>query len=123
MLCEDEEITPVVKEGNNLPNKAVNFDDDNDEESFVSTMSAMLDSSNQDFQEKDEIITATVQSKFSGIPRSIVSLTKIFNPNPQYKWENIMGEAANFTHETTHKKAQYLIATQNLRLKGITGLS
>jgi hypothetical protein len=55
---------------------------------------------------EDDIIPASAQHKFAGIPRSIRSLATFYKPNPQDEWENIRGEAAVMVRETN--EALYL---------------
>jgi hypothetical protein len=86
MFDKDADVTPVVNEANTLPNKTVNFDDGNDEESFVYLASEMLESTNQEFKDYNEIIPALMQNQCSGEPRASRSLEKFYSPNPQDKW-------------------------------------
>jgi hypothetical protein len=76
-------------------NNENNEDEDRD---FVNITEDMLDPASpeltyreEDDDIEDEVIPTSIKQKFSGIPRSIRSLATFSNPNPQDKWENIMG--------------------------------
>jgi hypothetical protein len=54
----------------------------------------------------DEVLPASAQQQFKGVPRSIRSLATFYNPNPQDESENRMGEAPVFVQEIN--EAAYL---------------
>jgi hypothetical protein len=84
-----------------------NTEDDEDED-FINNTDDMFDPSKPELTHRveDDIIPALVQHKFAGIPRSIRSLTTIYNPNPLDECDNIRGEVADMVRETN--EAAYL---------------
>jgi hypothetical protein len=82
----------------------LNSDYYNENENFVNIIEAMLDPYNPELiynEDDNEIIPASVQLIFAGIPRSIRSMAIFYNTNPQDEWENLRGEAEVMVRETT----------------------
>jgi hypothetical protein len=112
MFDEDEDVINEEIQDDYLPNQLNNVNNDKEEDT-INITDDMLDPTNpeltyraeEDDADKD-IIAASVQQKFSGIPRSIRSLAAFYNPNPRDEWENIQGETAVMVRETN--EAAYL---------------
>jgi hypothetical protein len=101
MFENDQDVTPVNDEGNHLPNQTANLDNDeySEDKQFVTITEDMLDPKNPELTYNDddnEIIPASDQQKFAGIPRLIRFKEIFYNPYPQDEWENIRGEAAEW---------------------------
>jgi hypothetical protein len=60
MFDEDDDVTPSDNKEKDLRSKNVNIDDDNDEASYVSITSEMIDPTSQDSLDVNEIISTSV---------------------------------------------------------------
>jgi hypothetical protein len=104
MFDEDEDVIKEEKEDNNyLPDQICEEED----EDFINITDDMLDPSNPELiyradedDAEDDMIPASVQHKFAGIPRAIRSLATFYNSNPHDEWENMKEEASVMVRET-----------------------
>jgi hypothetical protein len=106
MFDEDEDVMKEEIENDYLPNQSYKKEVEEDED-FINITDDMLDPSNPELtygaeedDAEDDIIPASVQHKFAGIPRAISSLATFYNPNPQDERENTRGESAVMVRET-----------------------